>query len=125
MLDALADALPLDDDSMDAAVVSLVLCSVPDQAAALAEIRRVLRPGGELRFYEHVIPLRQPKRALAQLFDRSGVWPRLAGGCHLTRDTQTAIEAAGFAIRRSERIDFRGGRFEPAIPHVLGIAVRD
>ena len=50
--------------AMDAAVVSLVLCSVPDQAAALAEIRRVLRPGGELRFYEHVIPLHQPKRAL-------------------------------------------------------------
>jgi len=124
LLDALADALPLDDDAMDAAVVSLVLCSVPDQAAALAEIRRVLRPGGELRFYEHVIPLHQPKRALAQLIDRSGVWPKLAGGCHPARDTGAAIAAAGFTIERSDRIDFRGSRLEPAIPYLLGVAVR-
>lgn len=60
-----ADELPLEDASVDAAVASLVLCSVPDQDRALAEIRRVVRPGGELRFYEHVIPNCQPKRLLA------------------------------------------------------------
>src|SRR4051794_5210796 len=55
-----ADALPFDDESFDAAVASLVLCSVPDQARALAELRRVVRPGGELRFYEHVQARLQP-----------------------------------------------------------------
>src|SRR5689334_19263123 len=55
-----ADALPLEDGEMDAAVASLVLCSVPDQPRALAELRRVVRPGGELRFYEHVVATRQP-----------------------------------------------------------------
>ena len=60
----------------DAAVASLVLCSVPDQHRALAELHRVLRPGGELRFYEHVIPRCQPKRLLLQAADHSGLWPK-------------------------------------------------
>ncbi len=55
VVEGLADALPLADGEADAGVASLVLCSVPDQAEALAELRRVIRPGGELRFYEHVI----------------------------------------------------------------------
>jgi ubiquinone/menaquinone biosynthesis C-methylase UbiE len=54
VVDGVAERLPVDDGSMDAAVASLVLCSVPDQAAGLAELHRVLRPGGELRFFEHV-----------------------------------------------------------------------
>ena len=62
VVDGLADALPAEDESFDAAVASLVLCSVPEQALARAEIRRVLRPGGELRFYEHVIA-RKPAMA--------------------------------------------------------------
>jgi ubiquinone/menaquinone biosynthesis C-methylase UbiE len=70
--DGTADTLPLADGEMDAAVASLVLCSVPDQARALAELHRVLRPGGELRFYEHVIARCQPKRAILQIADRSG-----------------------------------------------------
>jgi SAM-dependent methyltransferase len=119
-----ADALPLDDGELDAAVASLVLCSVPDQARALAEIHRVLRPGGELRFYEHVIARGQPRRALLQLADRSGVWPALAGGCHPARDTGAAIAAAGFAIERCERFMFRGSAFEPRVPYILGIARR-
>jgi ubiquinone/menaquinone biosynthesis C-methylase UbiE len=119
-----ADALPLADASLDAAVASLVLCSVPDQARALAELRRVLRPGGELRFYEHVIALSQPKRALLQGADRSGLWSWIAGGCHPARDTGAAIARAGFDIQRSERFDFRSAWFEPAIPHILGIAVK-
>jgi SAM-dependent methyltransferase len=119
-----ADALPVADGEMDAVVASLVLCSVPDQARALAELRRVLRPGGELRFYEHVIARGQPGRALLQLADRSGIWPKLAGGCHPARDTGAAIEAAGFTIDRCERFGFKASAFEPSIPHILGRARR-
>ena len=120
----LADRLPLDDESCDAAVASLVLCSVPSQARALAELRRVLRPGGELRVYEHVIPDRQPKRALLQFADRSGLWPKVAGGCHPARDTTAAITDAGFHIEQLDRFDFAAQRLEPAIPHILAIARR-
>ncbi|MBI5104796.1 MAG: class I SAM-dependent methyltransferase [Solirubrobacterales bacterium] len=119
-----ADALPLADGEADAAVVSLVLCSVPDQATALAELRRVVRPGGELRFYEHVVPHHHPKRGLLQLADRTGLWPALAGGCHVARDTGAAIEAAGFTIERSERFGFSASALEPRVPHILGVARR-
>lgn len=119
-----ADDLPLADAGVDAAVASLVLCSVPDQDRALAELRRVLRPDGELRFYEHVIPSCQPKRLLLQAADHSGLWPRIAGGCHPARDTTAAIERAGFEIHNSERLMFAAARFEPAIPYILGTARR-
>jgi len=122
VLGGVADALPLADSSVDAAVASLVLCSVPDQQHALAEIRRVLRPGGELRFYEHVVPHRQPKRLLLQLIDRSGIWPAIAGGCHVARDTTEAIMQAGFDIEEIERFGFSAQRFQPVIPHILGRA---
>jgi ubiquinone/menaquinone biosynthesis C-methylase UbiE len=117
-----ADELPLADGSADAAVSSLVLCSVPDQARALAELNRVLRPGGELRFYEHVIPRCQPRRLLLQAVDHSGLWPKIAGGCHPARDTGAAIERAGFRIETSDRIMFAASRIEPAIPHIFGVA---
>ena len=119
-----ADDLPLEDASTDAAVASLVLCSVPDQARALAELRRVIRPGGELRFYEHVIPRCQPRRLLLQIADHSGLWPRIAGGCHPARDTGAAIARAGFEVEWSDRIMFAASRFEPAVPHILGVARR-
>lgn len=119
-----ADELPVDDHGVDGAVASLVLCSVPDQDRALAELFRVLRPGGELRFYEHVIAHRQPTRLMLQAADRSGLWPRIAGGCHPARDTGGAIERAGFAIERMERFGFAASRLEPRVPHILGIARR-
>jgi ubiquinone/menaquinone biosynthesis C-methylase UbiE len=122
VLGGVADDLPVDDASTDAAVASLVLCSVPDQRQALAEIRRVLRPGGELRFYEHVIPRSQPKRLLLQTLDRSGIWPAISGGCHPARDTTEAIVQAGFEIEEIERFGFAAQRFEPRIPHILGRA---
>ncbi|HEY6890902.1 MAG TPA: class I SAM-dependent methyltransferase [Solirubrobacter sp.] len=122
VLPGLAEALPAADGAFDAAVVSLVLCSVDDQARALDELRRVLRAGGELRFYEHVIPHRQPKRALFQIADRSGAWPALAAGCHLSRDTGAAIAAAGFVIERCDRIEFRSAALEPRLSYILGSA---
>jgi SAM-dependent methyltransferase len=119
-----ADRLPLEDGSVDAVVASLVLCSVPSQDVALAELRRVLRPGGELRFYEHVIANRQPARALLKLADHSRLWPTFAGGCHPARDTGAAIERAGFAIEHSERFGFSAAPGMPSIPHILGVARR-
>jgi ubiquinone/menaquinone biosynthesis C-methylase UbiE len=120
----MADALPVEDGGVDAAVASLVLCSVPDQAGALVELHRVLRPGGELRFYEHVVARSQPLRAVLQVADRSGLWPALAGGCHPARDTGGAIEAAGFEIERCERFGFSVSALEPNVPHILGVARR-
>jgi hypothetical protein len=84
----------------------------------------VLRPGGELVCYEHVIPRCQPKRLLLQAADHSGLWPKIAGGCHPARDTATAIEQAGFQIQSSERIMFAASALEPRIPYILGVARR-
>jgi len=122
VVDGVADELPADDASFDAAVLSLVLCSVPDQATALAEVRRVLRPDGELRFFEHVradtAGLRRVQRALD-----ATIYPRLAGGCHLNRDTAAAIEEAGFAVESIEPLRVPDTRISlPATPHILGIA---
>jgi ubiquinone/menaquinone biosynthesis C-methylase UbiE len=124
VVDGVADRLPADDTSFDAAVTTLVLCSVPDQARALAELRRVLRPGGRLYFWEHV---RAEGRGLARvqrLVDAT-VWPRLGGGCHTARDTVAAITDAGFVVDRVEAFAFPDTWLPmPASPHVLGIAVR-
>jgi hypothetical protein len=93
-----------------------------DSSVGLGRRARVGR--GQLRFYEHVIPRCQPKRMLLQVADRSGLWPRIAGGCHPARDTGAAIERAGFDIDHSERLMFSVSRFEPSIPHILGVARR-
>ncbi len=124
LLAGVADELPLEDESADAVVASLVLCTVPDQSRAFAEIRRVLRPEGELRFYEHVVPRCQPKRVLFQVIDRCGIWPAIAGGCHAARDTTEAIMQAGFEIEEIERFGFSAHRFQPLVPHILGTARR-
>ncbi|MFI9569080.1 class I SAM-dependent methyltransferase [Streptomyces rishiriensis] len=92
-----AEALPVKSEAFDAAVLSLVLCSVRDVGRALAELRRVLRPGGEVRFLEHG-PGGGPAMLFAQrALDRT-VWPHLAGGCRLTRDTVGALRDAGFEL---------------------------
>jgi ubiquinone/menaquinone biosynthesis C-methylase UbiE len=122
VVDGTADRLAVADASVDAAIACLVLCSVPDQSRALAELHRVLRPGGELRFYEHVLshesPVARRQRAVDRLF-----WPRAFGGCHTARDTPAAIAAAGFAVERQRRIEV-GPRLVPAATHVLGAARR-
>jgi ubiquinone/menaquinone biosynthesis C-methylase UbiE len=121
VVDGVADQLPLEDESVDAGVASLVLCSVPDQATALAELRRVIKPGGQLRFYEHVISNRTSSRRFQRFMDAT-LWPRIAGGCHMTRDTRAAMEQAGFMVQRSRRFPFPPGAF--GIPHILGSARR-
>jgi ubiquinone/menaquinone biosynthesis C-methylase UbiE len=121
--DATAEALPAEDGEFDAAVVSLVLCSVADQQVALREIARVLRPDGELRFYEHVVSKRPATARFERMLDAT-VYPRLAGGCHCARDTGVAIRQTGFQVEREERIAFKTARFGPAIPHILGVARR-
>lgn len=116
-----AESLPAEDDSFDAAVTSLVLCSVADQWQALQELLRVLRPSGELRFYEHVRS-RHPRLArVQQAVDL--LWPLFAGGCHTSRDTLAEIERAGFHIERVHRFRFPPSRFfVPCAPHALGVA---
>ena len=123
VVDGLAEDLPAEDASFDAAVASLVLCSVPDQANALAEIRRVLSPGAELRFYEHVL---SDKRRLARVQNAvAWLWPLVGGGCHPNRDTVDAIERSGFEIERCERFPFRPSPIlVPVTPHVIGTARR-
>jgi SAM-dependent methyltransferase len=123
VVDGVAGRLPAEGGSLDAAVASLVLCSVTDPARALAELRRVLRPGGELRFYEHVVSHGALARWAQRVADAT-FWPRVAGGCHLTRDTTAAITAAGFEIEQVRRFGFTPGPPVPSIPHVLGVARR-
>ena len=124
LLDGVVEDLPHEDGSFDAAVVSLMLCSVADQARALAEVRRVLRPGGELRFFEHVRAT-TPGLARAQRVVDATVWPWVGGGCHTSRDTAAAIADAGFTIESIDRFRFPEGPLpSPTAPHVLGVARR-
>jgi ubiquinone/menaquinone biosynthesis C-methylase UbiE len=115
VVDGDADHLPLEDASADAVVTSLVLCSVPSQASALAEACRVLKPGGELRFYEHVVSHKPGKAAFQRAFTHT-LYKRMAGGCELDRDTGRAIAQAGFEVEEVDRISFQG------LAHLLGVA---
>jgi ubiquinone/menaquinone biosynthesis C-methylase UbiE len=120
VIDGLADALPVGDGEFDAAVTALVLCTVPDQAAALAEIRR---PGGQPRFLEHVRAEQPGALRRAQKVADAILWPLLLGGCRTSRDTVAAITAAGFALDHLDRLPFPPtGTTSPASPHIRGIA---
>ena len=116
--------LPVPTGWADAAVASLVLCSVSDLDVALAEMHRVVRPGGELRFYEHV---RSSDPRSARWQERLDVfWPYLFGGCHTSRDTAAAISSAGWSIDQQRDFSFGQGRGpNPVAPHTIGRAVRD
>lgn len=115
-----ADRLPVADASLDAVVSTLVLCSVPDQDAALAEIRRALKPGGRFAFVEHVRDSHGGRRARLQRIARP-VSRVLADGCHPDRETWRAIERAGFS-----RVELE--HFEAPValmaPHIAGVAIR-
>lgn len=93
--DASAAELPYPDGAFDAVVATLVFCSVPDPQRALAEIRRILKPDGRLVFLEHVAAEGNPPRLFLQRMCQPA-WRRLAGNCHLTRETHRTIEEAGF-----------------------------
>jgi SAM-dependent methyltransferase len=100
VVEAPGEDLPFADNSFDAIVVTLVLCTVPDQAATLAEIKRVLAPEGQLLFLEHV---RAHDDGLAKWQDRlEGPWKFLADGCRCNRDTVAAIEASGLQLGEVE-----------------------
>jgi SAM-dependent methyltransferase len=110
---AKAEALPFEDSSFDAVVTSLVLCSVGELGRALGEIRRVLKPGGEYRFMEHV----RADGIGGKLLDAiQPGWSWLGGGCHPNRQTEAAIRAAGFAVTSIERYN------EGLLPHIWGVA---
>ncbi|QUH02320.1 methyltransferase domain-containing protein [Saccharopolyspora erythraea] len=117
-----ATALPVADASQDAAVVSLLLCTVPSPDRVLAEVRRCLRPGGELRFYEHV---RAPGHVAPYVQDAATpVWMRCFRGCHPNRDAESAIRRAGFDIVEVEHFNVGTPPLNPAAPHILGRAIR-
>lgn len=109
------------DSSIDEVICSLVLCSVDDPAAVLAEVRRILRPGGRFRYVEHVgaAGLRgHVQRCLRK------PWGRLFEGCDPSRHTDAVIERAGFTDVRTERLKFRHSLFWPVNTAIWGIAVR-
>jgi ubiquinone/menaquinone biosynthesis C-methylase UbiE len=120
VVSASADALPFPDESFDAAVAAFVLCTIPDPARALAEIRRVLRPNGRLALLEHV----RGSNGLAGWQDRlTPLHKRIAGGCHLNRDTLANVARAGFDVTGVERVRLA----EPIAlyrPGIQGFAIR-
>lgn len=121
VVDAQAERLPFADESVDTVVSTLALCTVDDPDAALYEIARVLRPGGQLLFIEHV---RAGSRLLAAVQDKLAVpWRHFAGGCRCNRDTVGRMRACGFTVAAHDVV-WRG---IPAIVHPLamGRATRD
>jgi len=101
IVEAPGEALPFPDDSFDTVALTLVLCTVPDPAAALREIARVMKPGGRFLFLEHV---RSDQPGLAKWQDRlHGPWYAFGHGCHCNRDTLATIEASPLLVERAEQ----------------------
>jgi ubiquinone/menaquinone biosynthesis C-methylase UbiE len=99
LVPAPAEELPFEAAGFDAVVVTLALCTIPEPGIALREARRVLKPGGEFRALEHV-----RVEGIGRLQEvATPVWKRVAGGCHLDRDTLDKVRAAGFEVRRVDR----------------------
>lgn len=117
--DAGAEHLPFADDSFDAVVATLVLCTVPDVDRALAEVRRVLAPDGRFYFLEHGGGSAGRRGTWQHRLEP--VWRTLACGCHLTRDARANVEAAGFEILELE--EWEPPRTPPVMrPFVRGVA---
>lgn len=99
-IDLPGEEIPLDDASADTVLLTYTLCTIPDFRAALAQMRRVLKPGGRLLFCEHGAA---PDVGVRRWQDRiNPVWKKLAGGCNINREVPQALEAAGFAVRDLE-----------------------
>jgi ubiquinone/menaquinone biosynthesis C-methylase UbiE len=99
-IEASAQAIPLDDASVDTVVTTWTLCTIPDAVAALGEMRRVLKPNGRLLFVEHGLA---PDKGVRWWQDHlTPAWKHLAGGCHLNRPIRNMIESAGFRVDRLE-----------------------
>jgi ubiquinone/menaquinone biosynthesis C-methylase UbiE len=108
LLDASAEAIPLESGSIDTVITTWTLCTIPNAPLALAEIRRVLRPGGALRFVEHG---RAPEPGVARWQDRlDPLWRRIAGGCHLNRKIDALILGNGFRIEALDNARLPGPR---------------
>ncbi|HEU4688084.1 MAG TPA: class I SAM-dependent methyltransferase [Vicinamibacterales bacterium] len=100
LLEASAETIPLARHSVDTIVSAWTMCSIPDVARALGEVRRVLKPSGRLLFVEHG---RSPDASVAKWQDRlTPIWKHVAGGCHLNRAVSALVEQAGFRIERLE-----------------------
>ena len=124
VVDGVAEQLPVADASFDAAVASLMLCSVADQDAVLRELFRVVKPAGQLRFLEHIAAA-TPRLRRAQRWLDATVWPTLMGGCHMSRDTAAAVSNTGFHVVELERFSIPEGRIVlPPSPHIIGMAIR-
>jgi SAM-dependent methyltransferase len=112
-------SLPFDDDSFDAALSTWTLCSIPDVAAALSELRRVLKSGGTLQFLEHGLAPDEGVRRWQRRLDP--VQQRIAGGCHLTRPIVDLLEAAGFTVKDVD-VFYEAGTTRVSGADSLGIA---
>lgn len=113
------DEIPLEDDSVDTVVTTYTLCTIPDTAAALRQMSRVLRPGGELIFCEHG---EAPDARVRRWQERvNPIWRRLGGGCNLNRPIPALLEAGGFRVRTLDAMYVQGWR--PASFNYWGTAV--
>jgi ubiquinone/menaquinone biosynthesis C-methylase UbiE len=118
LLEAGAERIPLPDAAVDAVLLTYTLCTVPEPHAALREIRRVLRPSGQLLFCEHGAA---PDPAVRKWQDRvTPLWRRFAGGCHLNRDVPALLAAGGFSVDEPSAMYLPGWR--PATWNVWGVA---
>ena len=118
-----AESLPLEDAGYDEVICSLVLCTVGDTDQVIAEVRRILRPGGRFRFVEHVAaPRWSPRRWLQRAIRRPWAW--LFEGCTLDRDTAARLRAAGFSDVQIERERFHRSFFVPVNTTIWGVATR-
>lgn len=96
LIEGVAEAIPLDDGNIDTAVMTWTLCSVAHPSQALREVRRVLKPGGDLLFVEHGAA---PDMGVLKWQDRlTPIWKQVSGGCHLNRDTALLLRSAGFHL---------------------------
>jgi ubiquinone/menaquinone biosynthesis C-methylase UbiE len=111
-LDLPGEEIPLDDDSADSVLLTFTLCTIPDYSAALAQMHRVLKPGGKLIFCEHGAA---PDESVRRWQDRiNPLWKKLAGGCNLNRPIPSYLEQAGFAVQKLESM------YLPGTPKVAG-----